>query len=243
MEYEIRLEEFQGPFELLFELIEKDKLDIYNIPIHQITADFIRAMEERQLPAAQIADFVLFAAMLLEIKSRMLLPDAALEPITLDDEADPRHELLTRLLEYKRVREIGQFLTKREQRFLFHVYGDETAIKLPLPEESDQSMEVDLLADAFRNLLARAARFSDGGAGFFSELKREHFSVSRTQADIVKKLRQVGRLPFDELFNLAAPRGQWIATFLALLKLQQEQTIRIAQSDSFSPLDIELRSA
>lgn len=242
MELTINIEEFQGPFQLLFELIEKEQVDIYNIPIHKITTDFIEAMETRDIPAEQIADFILFASILLEIKSRLLLPDASLEPITLEDEDDPRHKLLVRLLEYKRIREVDLFLSRREQRYLYHVYNDDPVIALPEFEPEQLSMESSLLAAAFSRFLEKMERFQDKDKPFFQGLKRENFSVSLYQKKIMKRLLDGEAITFDDLFLKEAPRGEWIATFLALLKLQQEQQIVLSQGSTFEPLQIHKRN-
>ena len=238
----IEIEGFHGPFELLFELIEKDQIDIYNIPIHQITTDFIAAMDEREIPPEQIADFILFASILLEIKSQMLLPDASLEPIGLEDDSDPRHQLLLRLLEYRKVREVDAFLTRREQRYLYHVFNDESLIVLPEIEESELDMEAELLANAFRRFLEKLDRFQDTGKPFFKGLRRENYSVTAYRKKIVGLLEQ-GSVLFEDLFDIHAPRGEWIATFLALLKLQQDQIIQLKQTSTFSPLEIRKRPA
>lgn len=242
MELNINIEEFQGPFQLLFELIEKEQVDIYNIPIHKITTDFIEAMETRELPAEQIADFILFASILLEIKSRLLLPDASLEPISLEDEDDPRHKLLLRLLEYKRIREVDLFLSRREQRYLYHVFNDDPAICLPVFETEELSMDSNLLTAAFKRFLEKLERFQGQDQPFFQGLKREHFSVSLYQQKILKELLKHEALSFEDLFRIEAPRGEWIATFLALLKLQQEQQIVLKQNETFAPLYIHKRT-
>lgn len=243
MELLIDIDGFYGPFELLFELIEKDQIDIYNIPIHKITTDFIMAMETREIAPEQIADFILFASILLEIKSQMLLPDASLEPIGIEDEADPRHQLLMRLLEYRKVRSVDSFLTRREQRSLYHIFNDESLIVLPEVPESELQLEVDLLAQAFKRFLEKLDRFQDTGRPFFSHLQREVFSVSKARRHIMERLEQVSWIEFEELFSLDAQRGEWIARFLALLKLQQEQYLSLRQADSFSPLEIRKRPA
>lgn len=239
----VDIEGFHGPFELLFELIEKDQIDIYNIPIHKITTDFIQAMDERDIPPEQIADFILFASILLEIKSQMLLPDASLEPINLDDGDDPRHQLLVRLLEYRKVREVDAFLSRREQRYLYHVFNDESLIELPEVPEAELVMEIDLLARAFQRFLEKMDRFQDKDKPFFQGLKRDYFSVSDYQKRIVERLRQADQLEFEELFVPQAPRGEWIVTFLALLKLQQEQVIQLTQTNTFEPLLIQKRKS
>lgn len=242
MELTINIEEFQGPFQLLFELIEKEQVDIYNIPIHKITTAFIEAMESREIPAEQIADFILFASILLEIKSKLLLPDASLEPITLDDEDDPRHKLLQRLLEYKRIREVDLFLSRREQRYLYHVFNDDVVISLPEIAPEELSMDRALLAAAFQRFLEKLERFQDKDKPFFQGLKRENFSVSLCQKKIMARLLANEQVTFEELFFPKAPKGEWIATFLALLKLQQEQKIVLLQNSTFEPLHIQMRT-
>ncbi|WP_459128828.1 segregation and condensation protein A [Guggenheimella bovis] len=239
MAYEIDIEDFRGPFELLFELLEKDKIDIYNIPIHKITNDFLERMEELTLPVEEITSFVVFASMLLEIKSKMLLPDRDLEPIGIDSD-DPRRELLVRLLEYKKVREIDYFLSEREKRLRFQVTSDEMIIELPKLIRITGSIPVELLTEAFQRLLEKKReRETENSDALFLHLKREHFSVTSSQKHIQSLLNQSASILFEDLFLVDEPRGKWIANFLALLKLQQEGILTLRQDAPFKKLIIE----
>ncbi len=237
MELNISLEEFSGPLELLLELISKEKVDVYNIPIHRITGSFLLEMKTRTIPSEEVAEFISMAAYLLEIKSRLLLPDHMLESVKEDDK-DPRYYLITRLLEYQRVKEAREFLTARE--LPLRIYSDDLPIQLPKPKPAnlDFSSEALELKVAMENLLNR---WDEGSQELLQErLKRESFSVFVEQKEILTYLSYRDRLEFSSLIE-DVPRGKSVASFLALLKLAQDQRVLLHQEKSFSDILIERR--
>ncbi|NLY72328.1 MAG: segregation/condensation protein A [Tissierellia bacterium] len=237
MELNISLEEYSGPMDLLLELIKKDELDIYNIPIHSITSSFLEEMEKRTIVADEIAEFISMAAYLLEIKSQMLLPDHELESV-LYDEKDPRRYLALRLLDYQRVKEARNYLSKRE--FPLSIYSDDLPIRLPRPKPSSLDFELDplVLKEAMESLLNRWDSTSQ--ELLEDRLKKDNFSVFAQQKEILTYLSYSDRLNFSKLIE-NEPKGKHVASFLALLKLAQDQRVLLHQRETFSEIEIERR--
>lgn len=237
MDLNINLEEYSGPLDLLLELIKKDELDIYNIPIHRITRSFLKEMELREIFAEEIAEFISMAAYLLEIKSQMLLPDHEMES-AFYDEKDPRYYLVHRLVEYQRVKEAKEFLEARE--YPLSIYSDELPIKLPKPKPANLDFSLDslVLKESMDSLMNRWNL--DSQELLEERLKREDFSVFAQQKEILTYLSYESRLRFSQLL-IDEPRGKHVASFLALLKLAQDQRILLHQEESFSEIEIERR--
>lgn len=237
MELNISLEEYSGPMDLLLELIKKDELDIYNIPIHSITSSFLEEMENRSIIPDEIAEFISMAAYLLEIKSQMLLPDHQLESVLYDDK-DPRHYLVHRLLDYQTVKEARSYLSKRE--YPLSIYSDDLPIRLPKPRPSNLDFELDslILKEALDSLLNRWDSTSQ--ELLEDRLKKENFSVFTQQKEILTYLSYSDKLSFSKLIE-NEPKGKHVASFLALLKLAQDQRVLLHQLRTFAEIEIERR--
>lgn len=226
--YSIHLDKFDGPMDLLLHLIRKNELDIYDISIAIITRqylDYIKLMKELNLEVA--GDFLVMAATLLQIKSRMLLPVDEPEEGE-EEEVDPRAELIRRLIEYQQYKEAGMVIGARA------ILGREVFTRSapdPLLTEArndDGPLEVSLfeLVDAFRALLARipAEHFHDVAAA-------ETFSIADCINEILSLLQEKDMVYFEELVSDELTRERIIVTFLSLLELCRLKMIRIFQSD------------
>jgi len=231
--YSIHLDKFDGPMDLLLHLIRKNELDIYDISIAIITRqylDYIKLMKELNLEVA--GDFLVMAATLLQIKSRMLLPVDEPEEGE-EEEADPRAELIRRLIEYQQYKEAGMVIGARA------LLGREVFVRTavdPLIAEArneDGPLEVSLfeLVDAFRALLARipAEHFHDVAAA-------ETFSIADCINEILSLLQEKDMVHFEELISDELTRERIIVTFLALLELCRLKMIRIFQNGHQGPI-------
>ena len=229
----ITLPLYEGPMDLLLDLIRRQKLDIYDIPIAQVTGqylEFLRLLEGMDIDRA--ADFLPMAAQLIYIKSRMLLPP---DPDAGDDEEDPRAELVHRLLEYEKFRNAAQMLHQRE---LVEKAGWTRPGSLEMePEEIEPELTAtlfDLLA-VFRDVLARLEERPS------MEIDREEFSVEQMARFIMHRLEtSAGGLRFTELMESFRTRGAVIAAFLALLELARLNSIRIGQKDTFGDIHLSI---
>lgn len=238
MELNISLEEFTGPLDLILELIKKDELDIYNIPINQITSSYLEEMKSRTIPSEEIAEFLRMAAYLLEIKSQMLLPDHQLESAFSDD-TDPRYNLIHRLLEYQKVKEATLFLMTREAPL--KIYSDDLPFILPKPKPASLVFDLDssVLKKAMEAVLNR--HDYNNYSLLYDKLKKDSYSVFLEQKEILTYLSYKMKLNFTSLL-MDAPKAKQVASFLALLKLAQDQRILVHQEENFSDIEIERRS-
>jgi len=231
MAYEIHLAAFDGPFDLLLHLIQKNEIDIYDIPIAEITAqylDYLAQMEALDLEVA--SEFLVMAATLLAIKARMLLPKPPPELLSEpDEEYDPRRELVRELLEYKRIKEaasvLGDYYQKRQLQVArpndISLYNDLFGEVNPLAGKTT----ADLLA-ALRPLWQRAKN-----AEQVHMIRREAVSIGMMTERLVQRLRQKpAGIRFDELFQRQqTSRLQVIVAFLALLELTKISAVQVQQ--------------
>ncbi|MBJ6727536.1 segregation and condensation protein A [Geomesophilobacter sediminis] len=223
--YLVNLEAFEGPLDLLLHLIKKNEVDIYNIPIAAITAqylEYVELMKELNLDVA--GEFLVMAATLLQIKSRMLLP-----PDPDDEEAaeveDPRAELVRRLLEYQRYREAATTLVSRDL-----MGRDVFARKFLAPDRAEQEPEqeqidVELfeLVEAFQRVLKRAP------VALFHEVEADGISIAERISQVLDLVRVTGSIAFEKLFVETATRPLLIVTFLSVLELCRLKLIKITQ--------------
>lgn len=229
---EVFLETFEGPLDVLLYLIKRQNLDILNIPIAEITRqymEYIALMSELRLELA--AEYLVMAAMLAEIKSRMLLPRQSDSP---DEEDDPRAELVRRLLEYERFKKAAQDLDTLP-RLERDVY---LASAQPPPLQQIKRYPEVALADvllAFQDVLQRAAMYRH------HHIEREPLSVRERMSQILALLEHApGFIPFVQLFTLEEGRGGVVVSFLAVLELVKGQLIALVQPQPFAPIYIGL---
>jgi len=226
--YKVKLEIFEGPLDLLLYLIKKDEVDIYDISIERITRqylDYVQAFKMLNLDLA--SEFMLMAATLMYIKSRMLLPKNVQPPEDEEDEEDPRWELIRQLIEYKKFKDAAGFLSIKElEQSQFFAAHPEPA-KRPTTEQP-QEIEVSIfdLIRAFRKVLKR---FEDENT--FGEIHDERFTVGDKIDFLLQSIVEGDSLPFEDLFADAASKSEVIVTFLALLELMQMNQFMVRQPE------------
>lgn len=232
-DYKVKLEVFEGPLDLLLYLIKRDEVDIYDITLERITAQYLEFMEAFKVLDLEVAgEFVVMAANLIYYKSRALLPVSVQPPEEETEEEDPRWELVRQLLEYKKFKEAAAHLHDREikQEGLFSRIPEkaETVAERPLGEVS-----VFDLINAFNSILKRINQKEN-----VREIFEENFTVS-DKIDLVLKLTDHGvPLNFTELFSSAASRTEIVVTFLALLELIRLKQLRVVQREPFGEIEV-----
>lgn len=221
VDYEVKLEIFEGPLDLLLHLIYKNEVDIFDIPIATITDQYVEYLDMMKALNINVAgDFLVMASTLVHIKSKMLLPGSSSE-----EEEDPRNEIVRPLLEYMRLKEVAEGLNQREilNRDVFT-----RAFPPNLKEQlSDQEEELDVslfqLIDAFRRIVdlrVPEARFT---------VQVERWSIQEKSEQIISLLREKGTLFFQEIFEKERTIGELIVTFLALLELVHMGLVKVFQ--------------
>lgn len=230
---EVFLETFEGPLDLLLYLIKKQNLDILDIPIAEITKQYMQYIElMREMRWELAAEYLLMAAMLAEIKSRMLLP----RPASIDEEDDPRADLVRRLQEYERYRQaaedIDQLPRLEREIFPLHIEAPPLEITPPLPD-----VELEALLRALREVLAKAEMFTH------HHIQREPLSVRERMSRILEAVNSQEHVPFLSLFTVEEGRRGVVVTFLAILELVKEHIIECIQADSYAPLYLRAAAA
>ncbi len=217
-----KLESFEGPLDLLLHLINKNKVSIYDIPIVEITDQYLEAIEGIEDSALEnMSEFLVLASQLLFIKSKMLLPKKED-----DDEEDPREDLARRLLEYQKYKEASGELRKKEFWSKYMVFRDAEKIDFPIPEY-DKQHSVNELIDAFNAIYARKIRQQQPQKRAFSGIVgREKVSVEDMVEKVCKMLIKIPRLKFHLLFRAEDSKPEMIATFLAVLEMIKLNRIR-----------------
>lgn len=227
---QVFLEAFEGPLDLLLYLIRKQNLDILHIPVAEITNQYISyigLMEQLQLDLA--AEYLVMAALLAEIKSRMLLPR---QPDVVAEEEDPRAELIRRLQEYERIKKAAEDIDNlpRMERDTFETFVDTSviAVNRPLPEVVLKEVLL-----AFKDVLVRAQQLSH------HQIVKEPLSVRERMSLILNNLNTVDSLLFTCLFTRQEGRHGVVVTFLAVLELSKEGLIEIIQVEPFAELRVQ----
>ncbi len=227
---EVFLDAFEGPLDLLLYLIKRQNLDILNIPVAEITRqymDYIGLMEEIRLELA--AEYLVMAAMLAEIKSRLLLP----RPIEIDDEDDPRAELVRRLQEYERFKEAAQNIDEipRMGRDVYDVAARPPAIaeKL-LPKITLQD-----LIHAANDVMKRAEQYAH------HHIATEPLSVRERMTLILRRVKTHSFINFIDLFTVEEGRQGVIVSFLAVLELLKGGLIDIVQTEPYAPIHVRVK--
>jgi len=231
---EVILDAFEGPLDLLLYLIKRQNIDILNIPIAKIThqyMQYIELMHELQLELA--AEYLLMAAMLAEIKSRMLLPRPVAQE---EDGEDPRAELVRRLQEYERYRLAAQEIETlpRLERDVFQTSAEicERKVVEILPDVTLRELLL-----SFQEVLARADMFAH------HHVQREPLSVRQRMSDVLARIQDGNFAEFSSLFTPEEGRMGVVVTFLAVLELIREALLDIVQSEPFAPIHVKARSA
>src|SRR5277367_6823948 len=232
----VKLPVFEGPLDLLLYLIKKDEIDIYDIPIEKITTqylDYLRLIKMLDLEVA--GEYLVVAATLLYIKSRVLLPQDQRPPEDEAEEDDPRWELVRQLVEYKKYKdaafELQQCLARQE-----NVHGRGGSFKPDL--SADGSLPFDKvglfdLLSVFQKVLARANANED-----LRDIFEDRFTVSDKIQYIQGQLTERKRIVFEELFVAGASRTEIVVTFLATLELIRLKQIGVVQESPFSPIEL-----
>lgn len=233
MTFTVHLDQFEGPFDLLLFFIERDELDINDIPISKITKDFLQYIEHLESLDIEVAsEFILVAATLMRIKAKMLIPRKVLDED--GNEIDPRKELVQKLLEYKKFKEIIPDLEAMEHaRSLKSQRGNVTKeLKLiaekALVDEELENLTLFSLLKAFQNVLER---YEDKKERAIHQIVNYNYTVEDQQDYIANAFRGKKKVNFKDVFSTLENRVHAIVTFLALLELLNLQKVEIVQGE------------
>jgi len=231
MTYQVKLEVFEGPLDLLLHLIKKEEIDIYNIPISRITEEYLAYVELLKLLNLEIAgEFLVMAATLLQIKSKKLLPVIDLDAEN-QEELDPCQELVRQLLEYKRFKEVAKVLEQREIKQQ-QIYT-RPPVKIEKIGDEEYVIEASLfdLLDAFKNVLKSSVKT-------VREIIQEEVRIEERMKIIRDRLAEKESLTFEDIFTPESTKMEMIVSLLGLLEMIKQKEIKIMQTRLFDKIRI-----
>jgi segregation and condensation protein A len=242
--YEIKLPQFEGPFDLLLFFIERDELDIYDIPISKLTQDFLDYINQMEVLNVELAsEFILVAATLMRIKAKMLLPRKELDEK--GQEIDPREELVSRLIEYKKYKETSEAMRKLEEdrqsiNKRGNILAENRQIATMFETEFEmQSLTMFRLLKAFQNVLDRLQREKTKVA---HTVESPPYTMQGEKMVLLEKILSGSQVAFEKLFEDVENRVHAIFVFLSVLELVQEQQIKIVIGEGYNNFWLEKRS-
>jgi segregation and condensation protein A len=227
--YQIKLPQFEGPFDLLLFFIERDELDIYNIPITKIINDFLDYIHQQESLNIELSsEFILFISTLMRIKARLLLPRKEVD--AQGNEIDPRQELIDKILEYKKYKEASAQLAEMEaERMLMIKRGNIQKEMSAIGEEAGEGTEIQAitmfkLMKAFERVMQR---YADQFNKPVHTVVKYNYSMEQTKSNIVAYAQTERTLSFEKIFARVENRVHAIFTFLSMLELVQQKYLRI----------------
>ncbi len=242
MDYLIEVEQFSGPFDLLFHLIEKNEIDLHNLPISEITSQYIEHLKLMKIiDLDNLSEFMLLAATLLEIKSKMLLPEKSDKDLLSED--DPRDELVQKLIEYSKFKNLSLLLDKREQSYSKVLYRRNTPndilnITTKLHKDIEFDFTENSLINALAELLSKLDSIDHNRKKYFKQIEADTWTVE----DKIRHIRNIfvnhTTMEFEKLFHQDSSKGEIITTFLALLELIRTGEIKVLQKRIFDSIQI-----
>jgi segregation and condensation protein A len=234
--FSIKLPQFEGPFDLLLFFIERDELDIYDIPISKITEDFLNYIHQMELLNIELAsEFILVAATLMRIKAKMLLPRREIDEQ--GKEIDPREELVKRLVEYKKFKEVTEALRQlEEERQNINKRGNAASESREIAsffqtEYEMQSLTMFRLMKAFQNVLSRLEREKNK---IVHTIEKPPYTIESEKQALLQKMQVGKETSFEEVFKNCQNRIHAIFIFLSLLELIQEKLIGITVGEGYN---------
>jgi segregation and condensation protein A len=233
MSYKIKLQLFEGPLDLLIYLVKKDHLNIYDIPIAKVTEQYMVYLELMKSLDLNIAgEFLVMAATLLQIKSKMLLPPDPTEQLE-EEQADPREELVRQLLEYERFKEIALELRQRET-------NQQDVFKRPKPNEKDIPKDAPVYFEAsiFDLITAFSKALEEIPKDIFYNVVKDEYSIEDKVHTILHLLLLKNSVTLTELFGQAKDKMEIIVTFLAILELIRLKEIIAQQKELFGEIEV-----
>ncbi|MGM8214016.1 segregation/condensation protein A [Bacillaceae bacterium W0354] len=237
--YKVKINSFEGPLDLLLHLVNQYEIDIYDIPLREITdqyMDYIHTMQDLKLDIA--SEYLVMAATLLAIKSQMLLPKQELN-IDEEYEEDPREQLIRRLIEYRKYKQAAQQLKERElenNQIYTKQPSDLSEYEKPIQVVKSEDVSIIDLAQAFQRVLRRKQLLEP----LETTIQRQEIPIEHRMDDVLQQLRNSnGKRAFEDLFQYRE-KFEMVITFLALLELMKKCLINCYQTGNFESLTVEL---
>ena len=244
MSLNIKLENFEGPFDLLLHLIKKNEMEIYDIKIYEITNQYLQYIEHmKEMDLEITSEFIVIAATLLEIKSKMLLPNLAEDEVAADSAIDPRKELVAKLVEYKKFKNVADYLRSMEEKsgFVFTKKPEIIEDKSKGSEDSDILKNVTMLQlyNLYNDLLNRYNSKINKENIIQREIPVDTYKIEDKMRYLTDKIDSLNHLYFSSLVNECSSKMEVVVTFLALLELIKLKNVKVIQEKNFTEIYLE----
>lgn len=233
---DFKINDFEGPLDLLLHLIKESKMDIMNIEIEVIADQYMNFLKEQEKMNLEVSsEYLVLASELLEIKSKLLIPNNKLEEA--EEEVDPREDLINRLLEYEAYKNITKVLQEKEllRKDIYTKYPENINNYIPENKEIHSDVSLDDLIQAFQKYYQRKL----DNKPLNTKVTLKEISVSSRRSDIKRVLKKKGKVSFFELFPVSS-REYIVATFLAILEMAKNRELTITQNDTFDDIICEV---
>ena len=235
---DVKLDTFEGPLDLLLKLIQRNEIDIYDIPMARLTADYMEVISLFPPEMNEISEFLVMAATLLEIKSKMLLPRPKIDDVIVED---PREELARQLLAYQEAQTLAERLNSLTPAGEPLKGQGDKELLLCMKEELKPDLNMPsilLLAEIFNDVMRRNEEKTDQVRAGYGEVPRERFTITEKAEYILNTLKAKGRLQLASLFLRCRSRREMVVTFLALLELMRRGNISAKQPKTFGDVEV-----
>lgn len=243
MPLNIKIENFEGPFDLLLHLIKKNQMDIYNIKIHEITTQYIEYLNQMRVMDLEVtSEFIVLAATLLEIKSRLLLPKPKQEEVNADSEVDPQKELINKLIEYKRFKALALYLKEKEGQAGTYFTKKPEIIEDKRSNNIQELFNSITILDLF-NIYSKLLDMYNSKLNTENVIQKkipiDEYKIEDKMYYISEKLKSTKRIYFSEIIMGKRAKLEVIVTFLALLELIKDKEVKVLQENNFRDIIIE----
>lgn len=245
MSYKVKIDMFEGPFDLLVYLIENSDMNIYDIQIALITKQYLEYIEEiKNLDVNIATEFMVLASVLIEIKSKMLLPRAKPEGLS-DYEDDPRADLVQKILEYKKFKKAAEILENQEENMLMVFEKPKEDLSIYTKEVDEYlSLDIKQFAAAFNMFLHKKKKVEEIRKNY-TRVERQKMTIEDKIKNIVNffKGKGIKKATFDEIMGDGGGRYEKVITFISMLEMIRQRSIRVNQTQTFGEITITLKDA
>ncbi len=242
MNYNVKLQHFEGPLDLLLHLISINEIDIYDIPIADVTDQYIKYLDAMEIMDMENAsEFIVMASTLLEIKSKMLLPNNMFDDEILKfDENDPRANLVNKLLEYKLYKNAADYLKQKEDIRIERVIKEQESIECYQSEQEElQNIDIEVLKNAVSEVIKKLKSIDNQKRIHFKSVKRDRFTVKQKIDYLISVFKNTNKpVNFKSMFKKDRSKEEVICTFLAMLEMLKLNYINIVQEGNFKEIQI-----
>lgn len=240
MDINIKLENFEGPFDLLYHLIEKNKINIYDIPISDLTEQYLEYIEKaNNINLNSMSEFLVMASTLIEIKSKMLLPTPTAQN---EIQQDPRNELVNKLIEFKKFKIISDRLNEIQDESTKKLFKKQpTDLKQIKSNKAELDITFEQIYSAFEQIVKQKQDRTDKIRSKFNSIEKDLYTIEQKKEYILNLLKSQSQINFKKIFKNDTEKLEVIITFLALLELIKIKKIDIYQNQIFSDIIIKKR--